>query len=219
MNFKSLILLSAISLFSLGQLAAQSARMEPFPDRTSLPHQRKADQMKRMDVFVDHKFNPFFSIDGQIGLIGTFSKDLTRALTPPLAISVNYRLTPTFSLGVQGSISRYAAEINYYDRSYTTAVHTSNRMLQMRFNAHIPVGARGEAYGGLGVGYRGTDVAAQEGPAEEKADAESIVRPQNGFLTTAHIGARYSLTPQLGIMGEVGSGLSLMTIGVSYRLR
>ncbi|MEM8584911.1 MAG: hypothetical protein AAGF87_11605 [Bacteroidota bacterium] len=219
MKLQSFILLG-LSLFFFGtSLTAQTTRISSFPDRTSLPHQRKADQMKRMDVFSDGKFRSFLAIEGQVGLISTFSKDLTKSLTPPLALGLSYRLSPTFSVGVQASTSRYAARINYFDRSYTTAVETTSRMLQAHFNAHIPVGARGEVYGGLGLGYRGTDVAAQEGPIDEKTTAESIVRPQNGFLTTAHVGARYSLSPQMGVTGEIGSGLSLMTVGISYRLR
>ncbi|MEM6397301.1 MAG: hypothetical protein AAF741_13220 [Bacteroidota bacterium] len=220
MTSKTTIVHTILLLFVFANLniQAQNTRVSSFPDRASSPYQQKADRMKRMDAFSDHTFSPFFSIDGQIGLIGTFSKDLTRSITPPIAIGVSYRINPRFSVGIQGSMSRYGAEINYFDRSYTTAVQTTNRMIQVRINGHIPIGLRGEIYGGLGIGIRDAEVAAQEAPLE-KNGAESIVLPQDGFLTTAHIGGRYSLSPRIGITGEVGSGLSLMNVGISYRLR
>lgn len=220
MNSRSFSFLSILSLLLLvGSLDAQTTRLQPFPDRASSPYQQKAERMKRMDAFSDHTFKPFFSIHGQIGLMSTFSKDLTRSIVPPLALGVNYRISPTFSVGVQGSTSSYAAEINYFDRTYTTAVETTNRMIQVRINGHLPVGLRGEVYGGFGVGSRSTDIIAQEAPQGEKTDEDRIVRPQNGFITTAHVGGRYALTPRLGINGEIGSGLSLATVGISYRLR
>ncbi|MEM6397300.1 MAG: hypothetical protein AAF741_13215 [Bacteroidota bacterium] len=219
MNSISFSFLSIIMLFISGSIDAQTSRFESFPDRASSPYQQKAERMKRMDAFSERTFNPFFTLHGQIGLMSTFSKDMTRSIAPPIAVGINYRVSPTFSVGLQGSTSKYAADIHYFDRTYTTAVETTNRMLLVRINGHLPVGLRGEIYGGFGMGTRDTEIVAQEGPQGEKTEEDRIVRPQSGFITTAHVGGRYALTPRLGINGEIGSGLSLATVGISYRFR
>ena len=211
------VFLPVILCLIIGNLHAQSSR--PFPDRASNPRYAKARMEKRLDVFSERSFESFFSVEAFHGLTNTFSKDVTRTISAPLSVGINYRFSPVFSMGLFAGRSNYASEMNYFDKRYTTATETRSQIFSLRLNAHFPVGLRGEAYGGLGLGHRSTDITATEEPLNPEVDNEPIVRPQNGFLSTAHIGMRYSLSPRVGLQGEISSGISLLNVGISYRLR
>lgn len=214
---KSIILLPIFLCLLIGSLQAQASR--PFPDRASNPRSAKARMEKRLDVFSERSFKSFFSVEAYHGLTNTFSKDVTRTVASPLSLGLNYRISPVFSMGLFAGRSNYASEINYYDKRYTTATETRSQIFSLRLNAHLPIGLRGEAYGGIGFGHRTTDITASEPPRHSETVSDPIVRPQNGFLSTAQVGVRYSLSPRIGIQGEISSGISLLNVGVSYRLR
>ena len=214
---KSNVFFSLILFLVFAGLQAQTNR--PFPDRASNPRYAKVRMEKRLDVFSERSFKSFFSVEAYHGLTKTFSKDITRTIAAPLSLGLNYRISPVFSIGFYAGRSNYASEINYFDKRYTTPTETESRLYSLRFNAHFPIGLRGEAYGGLGMGHRSTDITATAPPLHSELDRAPIVRPQNGFLSTAHIGIRYSLSPRVGIQGEISSGISLLNVGISYRLR
>jgi hypothetical protein len=65
-------------------------------------------------------------------------------------------------------------------------------------------------YGGAMLGYNivGVDY---KGPGNATSDLSAITY-------TAFVGARYHFTSNIGAYGEVGYGVSLLTLGLTYRL-
>lgn len=213
----SLLLVALFSFSNSINLVAQADNVTS-SERTGVQRTKK-QLMKRMDLYNPRTFNPFFYAEGNYGLKGTFSKDKVYAVSAPLSLGVGYRFSAKFSAGVRAGQSVYNSEMYYYDRSYRSNVKTRFQLVTAIANVHLPVGVRGEVYGGFGIGYQNTTLDAMEDSELDKDANRRIVRPVTGFIGTAQVGARYSLSPTVSVQGEIGSGLSTMSVGLRYRLR
>lgn len=209
-----IVLFIVSSSFSLSAQADNVVTSE----RTGVQRSQK-QLMKRMDLFSSRTFKPFFYAEGNYGLKGTFSQDKVFTVSAPVSLGVGYRFSSKFSAGLRAGQSIYNSDVYYYDRSYRTAAKTRFQLVTAVANVHLPVGVRGEVYGGFGVGYQNTTVTALEESAQPKDADRRIVRPATGFIGTAQLGGRYSLTPTVSVQGEISSGLSTMSVGLRYRLR
>jgi len=211
------LILTLLLIFCFGSLQAQ--RVAEFPDRSSDPRRAKALMVKKYDLFNKKKFKGFFFVEANYGLVGTFSRDETFTVSAPISLGVGYRFSSNISIGLRAGQSVYNSDMYYFDRTFETRAQTKFRMVTANLNAHLPLGLRGEAYGGFGIGYQHTTIDALE-PSEKPEDQDRrVVRPARGFFGTAQIGARYALSPQISAQAEIGSGLSNFSVGLRYRLR
>lgn len=208
------------ALFLLSSLATLTAQSENTlaSDRSDVTRSKK-QLMKRMDLFQARTFKPFFYAEGNYGLKGTFSRDKVFTVSAPVSLGLGYRFSSKFSAGIRAGQSVYTSEMYYYDRSYQSNVKTRFQLVTAVANVHLPVGVRGEVFGGFGLGYQNTELTAMEESDLDKDTHRSIVRPATGFIGIAQLGGRYSLSPTVSVQGEISSGLSTMSIGLRYRLR
>lgn len=178
-----------------------------------------------MDLFEASRFRPFFFVEGNLGLVSSFSKDKAYTVAAPVSFGAGYRFSPQFSAVLSAGQSVYNSEMYYYDRSFKSQAQTRLQVATAMGQVHIPAGERAEFFGGFGLAYQHTDIQAlEEDPNKSGGDHAAgeerrIVRPQQGFYATAAIGGRIALTPQLSLQASLGNGLSTFSGGIRYRFR
>lgn len=212
----SLIIVLATSFSLSAQVTA--ALGDNLPDRAHSVRKSKLAKERKLDVFNARRFKGFLYAEANYGVVGTFSKDATYAVSAPVTLGLGYRISPIWSVGLRAGQSVYNSDIYYYDRTNKTRSQTKLKIATANVNAHFPLGLRGEAYGGFGAGYQDSDITALEENPKTGSD-RTVVRPRQSVFFTGQIGIRYSVSPQLSIQSELTSGLSTFNVGLRYRLR
>lgn len=224
---KYLFLLTILTIYSFTCIEAQEVKEAV----TSVREARgifvgtKKARLRKMDLFETRNFRPFFFVEGNLGLVSTFSKDKVYTVAAPISVGGGYRFSPKFSAVLAFGQSVYNSDMYYYDRSFKSLAQTRLQVASVMGQAHIPVGHRAELFGGFGLSYQDTDISAlEEDPNKSNGNVVSgeerrIVRPQKGFYGTAAIGGRIALSPQLSIQANLGNGLSPLNGGIRYRFR
>ena len=162
---------------------------------------------------------PRIGITGQIGLLPTFLQDNTRQSFLPVAVAIDYRLAPQFSIGFLGGFSSSTSESQPLPAFPVFAFRHDYQLWLLRPTVHSSFRKTWEVYGGLQVGWTNStiDYEVIQGDLNSKPVEAIIPRPREGFFATAFIGTRYRLGKHWGIVGELGLGVSLLTTGINYR--
>ncbi|ROL60907.1 hypothetical protein D9V86_08500 [Bacteroidetes/Chlorobi group bacterium ChocPot_Mid] len=91
---------------------------------------------------------------------------------------------------------------------------------------HVIIGAKGsyhfynegdiDAYGGLIIGY---EILSESYTSKTGYEDYKPVSSANGGLTySGFVGARYYFSPSFGVFGELGYGISYLTLGVTFKM-
>lgn len=165
-----------------------------------------------------------FDFAAGLGLVPTFAADNARASVLPLSLRASYRLANNFSLGAYAGFSSSEADkINLPD-GRANQVTNDTYILGLRAAAHTYRYEKWDLYGGFLVGYNISDVAQSAyAPAidDEKTERPlpTFSRPaENQFTFSGFIGASYFPGKRVGVFSEVGFGISLVNLGVQFKL-
>jgi opacity protein-like surface antigen len=129
----------------------------------------------------------------------------------PLGLALDHGITPNFSLGIQADFYRFRTDFGRYRYTYTQIP------IALRGAYHITSlgNSRADVYLGAALGYvfsrYTTD--APNGFRYVERDND-ISRPYLGVF----IGGRYLLSEQVGLMAELGYGISVGKIGITFKL-
>jgi len=127
---------------------------------------------------------------------------------PPISVGLQYGLDDKISVG--GLLGFSTSSYTYFDWKWNYT--------------YIIIGARGEyhfleptnkldAYAGATLGY---NIVSVSSPSNVEFGSYSA---QGSYMVYGvHAGARYALTPNLGVFGELGYGIGYLTIGATVRL-
>lgn len=127
----------------------------------------------------------------------------------PLGLALDHGITPNFSLGIQADFYRFKRYSGRYNYTYT----------------HIPIALRG-AYHFTGLGNSRADLYlgaalgyvwsryTTDAPHGWKYVDDDASAPYAGVF----LGGRYLLSSQVGLMAELGYGISVGKIGLTIRL-
>lgn len=153
-----------------------------------------------------------------IGLLSTFYGGGFHSILPP--INVSYEKGITDNIGVGGYLGYASARYNYYG--------FTNVDYYWRYNYFI-LGARGayhydlfkvpnlDTYGGLMLGF--TIASSTFHSSDPTYNSSSYSSPASGGITwSGFIGARYQIKPKLGVYGEIGYGVSVLNLGLRFKL-
>jgi hypothetical protein len=154
-----------------------------------------------------------------LGPVPTFVKDRPHSSGMPLIVYADYRTSRLFSVGV------------FAGQSVSEAIRESaNGGVSMNYkNAYNFVGARlavhtdphryyrWEVYGGMNAFFARSKVTAV--PVDKALQV--VIKPETTvkrqLTACGFLGARYAMTKQLGIWGELGFGISIVSAGIGYR--
>lgn len=156
-----------------------------------------------------------------IGLVSTFAADAPTTIVPPLSGSLEYFVSPNFSLGVYAAYTEVTGERIYQNAGIIESFNNKTWMAAVRTGFHSNNLDNWRVYGGLMIGTSlptvEKEVRSIPGEIFSDDDAPSFSRPaQNSFLFSGYVGARRYIRSDLSAYGEVGFGISLVNLGLSY---
>ncbi len=174
---------------------------------SSLHAQQKTEDFERKKG--DIEFN------AGIGLVSTFINVNTKNKIPPLSVTIGYRLKKHLSLGayIGYSASEYTEIGEDGERNY---VRNNFHIAGLRFEGHFQRD-RTNFYGGAMLGYTFSNISTNI--TDPKGVQNILIEDgQDAITYSGFIGMKHLVTERIGIFGEVGYGVSLVNLGVSYKL-
>ncbi len=162
-----------------------------------------------------------FEIQAGIGLMPTFVSQNASTRIPPVNIVLNYRINKVFNLGAYlgHSSSEYKGLKVDKDHPGPSDLYLQNDfyLVGLRAEGHFNR-ERVDFYGGAMLGYNFSDIKTNIEGSTRRLDGVDIDDSEGIFTYSGYVGLKYALTPKMGVYGEIGYGVSLISLGVSYRL-
>ncbi|MCP3930246.1 MAG: outer membrane beta-barrel protein [Bacteroidetes bacterium] len=163
-----------------------------------------------------------------IGLVPTFFMDKATVVAPPLKFGLDYYVSPRFSLDFSAGFSSSSFDKFYHDttskcdcgpmevsRTYAHNYYFFN----LRPTIHIEAAnVKWDVYGGFSMGYAISDINPNEGNMDRHEMHVGIKERQSGFAFSGYFGAKYCLGKNIRLLGEVGYGISLVQLGIAYKI-
>jgi hypothetical protein len=159
---------------------------------------------------------PHWEVRAGMGLLPTFLKDHVSTQLLPVSLELRYRPTQRFSLGLLGGHSVSTASVEHFSGSEQT-FQNAFTMIALRGAVHSSPWERWEVYGGMYLGYSHSNVSYTEGSPKNESPALPRPAVRNGLLFSAFVGSSVKVYNDVRVFGELGYGLSLTTVGLSYR--
>lgn len=162
-----------------------------------------------------------FEIQAGIGLMSTFVSPNASTRILPVNVVLNYRVNKAFNLGAYFGHSSYEFNDINNDKDHPTDVDN----LYLRNDFYL-VGLRAEGhfnrervdfYGGAMLGYNFSRINTNIEDSKNRPEGIEIAEDSAIFTYSGYVGLKYALTPKVGVYGEIGYGVSLITVGASYR--
>lgn len=157
-------------------------------------------------------------INAGVGLLPTFVKDAGKVKSPPLALSADFKLAEHFSLGAFAGFSVTETGLRPMRGGGVAKWRNSFTLFGLRLAAQSSQIGPWNIYGGMSMAYSHSNVDMMEGQLEKVKEEQGIKESSGKMLLAGFIGGRHSFTPRLGLFGELGFGISLATVGLSFRL-
>ncbi len=161
-------------------------------------------------------------LNAGVGLLSTYTADVTTSVVPPLSVSAEVFVSPNISLGVYGAYTNVLGESTYQNADIVEEY--DNTTSQVAFKAAIYSNDLDawRVYGGMLAGVSMTNVDKMSAPIKGDVisdDAPSFTRPDapNSFLFSGFVGVHRKVNSTLSMYGELGFGISLVNVGVSYK--
>ncbi len=159
-----------------------------------------------------------------VGLVPTYVADGGHTIVPPFTARLDYHLTDKITVGAFASYSK--SQSNRIERlNGTTNIYTSTyRMAGLRVAANTNRLKNWNIYGGLSLGYSMPQVATETfftDPDNDRDDMPTAIfgtPATNQVVYSAYLGATRYLNDKIGIYGEIGYGVSLLNVGITFRL-
>lgn len=158
-----------------------------------------------------------------LGLVSTFAADAPTTIVPPLSGSVEYFLSPNMTVGLYAAYTEVEGERTYQNAGIIESYNNKTWMAAVRTGFHSNNLDNWRVYGGLMIGTSlpSVEKSVRTIPGEVVSDdgAPTFSRPaQNSFLFSGYVGTRRYIRSDWSVYGELGFGISLVNIGLSYHL-
>ena len=160
----------------------------------------------------------YVDINASIGLLPTFIKDAGKVILPPLSLSADFKVAENFSLGAFAGYSVTETGQRTMVDGGTAKWRNSFSLFGLRLAAQSRPLGPWNIYGGMSMAYTHSNIEMMEGQLEKVKEEKGIKENSGKMIFAGFIGGRHSLTPRLGMFGELGFGISLVTFGLSVRI-
>jgi len=162
---------------------------------------------------------PFWEVSAGIGLLPTFIKDKGEVELTPFFITMDYRLSRKFSLGMYVGHTQVKGDFNLQIDGEGETLRNKFTMLGLRYAIHSDFSDVWDCYGGMNFGYTASRIEVLKGDVEQLKLHHNYKSVSGKMLISAFLGVKY--TPEnkrYSLFGEVGYGISLLSFGFSQRL-
>ena len=160
----------------------------------------------------------YVDINAGIGILPTFVKDAGKVNAPPMSLTADFKLAEHFSLGAFAGYSVTETGLRLLRDGGTAKWRNRFSVVGVRLAAQSRPLGPWNIYGGMSVAYSHSNIDMMEGQIQKVKEEKGIKESSGKILMGGFIGGRHSLTPRLGLFGELGFGISLATAGLSVRL-
>ena len=137
---------------------------------------------------------------------------------PPIELSGEYFIMENISVGgfIGGTKSEY--EYRFRQDDYETISYTYFNIGTIG-NYHFVNKDKLNVYAGVRLGYVGLTTKYDEDTFDYYGidDIDDLDARSSGILAGAHVGGRYFFTDQFAANAELGYGIAILKIGVSYK--
>lgn len=168
-------------------------------------------------------------VHANLGLLSTYFMDRAEVNFLPVSLGVDYYLSEVFSLGLQGGYSASTSPVVMLADQSLVRYENQTSMLGLRAAMHSTAFERVVVYGGGMLGYHlpnvnevtvaGGTVPEPVAPGAPTQTKPYRVPPATGKMVySGFVGASYRFTTRLNGSLEAGFGVSLLNLGLSYKL-
>ena len=153
------------------------------------------------------------------GVLPTYAKDASRMVVPPVSLGVDWMVSDQFSVGVELGYSHYQME--KLPAGETDMRHYDNQTLLVmtRALAHFTRRDNLDIYGGFRFGTQMVRIRSLDGPFGAIEQLIGIRPQRTRFQYGACLGFRFAVSPGTHILGEAGTGISLINVGVGFKIK
>lgn len=164
-----------------------------------------------------------FNLNLGYGLVPTFVADGGISNVPPINLRLGYAITENFNLSGYFGYSATTSKSNLYSDGLVTEFQNDFLMIGIRGEIRSRRSERFDLYGGFMLGYNQpfvNEVAVGSGEAivRDPKGPRRFNEPTGQLLYSGFIGGTMYATRNIGLFAEVGYGISLANLGVSFKL-
>ena len=156
-----------------------------------------------------------------VGVLPTFSQDRVNTELLPVLFEFRAKLNPRYSLGLLVGHSISEAERTDPGSQLPRTYRNAFTVVGLRNAVHFSPQPRWDAYGGMTIGYSINQVTGQSAPPSGVSPRDQLTprgaQPNNTLFFSAFVGGTYQVGKHLGVFGELGFGISVLSTGLSYR--
>lgn len=159
--------------------------------------------------------------DMGIGIIPTYFKDKAQVVIPPMTIGLQYRVNPNFGVSTRLGHSIYLSnpEVNQNPSKEPKKTYKNQALFSsIRLSAHCVKLADWDIYGGFSFAYYRIKIEPTTGTFGPYEATYGIKPNSNKFSYHGFLGTRYVCCGRLSFFGEIGYGVSLLHLGIGYRI-
>jgi hypothetical protein len=161
-----------------------------------------------------------------VGLVPTYIADGAQVNVLPLNVRLGVRVSDNISMAAFAAYS--ASEKNRVVRPDESVDHVSNKqvVLGVRSAVHALRAEKFDIYGGVMLGYNmpTTEITNIEGPKTGNPLPNGLTpsfsrEATNSMVYSGFVGAAYRPGANMSVFTEIGYGISLLNVGMQWKLR
>ncbi len=158
----------------------------------------------------DNVFNLGVGLGGNLYTGTGYSTNL-----PPIGVAFDHGLNaPKWGIGGFIGVASATYQYNYSGYGYDSWKYTY-KIIGVRGTYHFYMKDKFDVYGGALLGYDAVSVTFT-GPYTDYRGMYTV--GGSGLAFDIFVGGRYYFSPKVGVVAELGYGISFLTIGVTFKL-
>lgn len=164
------------------------------------------------------------TISTGIGLAPVYHGKNANTDLPALSLNITYQISETFALGAYTGYAASTSSERIFSDGLTSKMENKTTAFAIRGEFKRDLTDKFELYGGLMLGYKAfqlKEIDTKTGLAVEREPGAPTPYnpnpPKGDVLYSGFFGAKYYFKDHVGAFGEIGYGLSLFTVGTSFR--
>jgi hypothetical protein len=160
-----------------------------------------------------------------IGLLPSYMKDSRVSNSLPVHFMLGYRVSKKFNLKAFAGFAAATSDPRSFGDGFSTYLENKSWSVGIRGELRHEFLQRLEVYGGAMLGYYAVNIKEYNSSTGELykriEDAPTPYNPKASnvkLMYSAFVGTSYFIRKGIGVYGELGYGISLVNIGVTFRI-
>lgn len=155
-----------------------------------------------------------------VGLLPTYIADGAKTVFLPVTVGAEYFVADNISLGANMGYTACESKPEINNEELTQPLTNNTIHFDARIAFHCTRVRDFDFYGGFALGYEWVRVKAEsEALQEELAYHHGIHERTGNMLYTGFVGMRYAPSKKYTLFSELGYGISILKVGVGYRIK